>query len=408
MHHDSKEASGLSRPLPLTGVTVIDLGQIYLGPYASLLMAKAGAAVIKVEPLTGEPARGRARVSRGASVPFCMLNANKRCVSINLKTGRGAELLKELVKKADVLLENFTPGVMDRLGLGWSVLKSINPRLIYASGTGFGLSGPDKDQLAMDLTIQAVSGAMSVTGTPDSGPLKSGVAFADFISGVHLYAAVATALYERERCGTGRLVEVAMQEAVVPTLASCLGLLYSTGKSAPRIGNRHGGVAVAPYNVYRCSDGHVALICQLESHWAGLAAAMDRQHLLEDARFADNASRVANIDDTDALIAEWTATKTRKELGGLAAKHKFICSPVRELNEVMYDKHMLERGMLEWIDHPEIGKVVLPGSPLRFHGSDRIESTPSELIGASNEEIFGGLLGLGEDEMRRLSEDGVI
>ena len=167
-------------------------------------------------------------------------------------------------------------------------------------------------------------------------------------------------------------------------------------------------MAVAPYNVYACSDGHVALICQLESHWLGLAAAMERPDLTTDERFADNASRVAHIDETDAVIAAWASTRTRKQLSELAAKHKFICSPVRELDEVMADRHMFERGMLEWIDHPEIGKVVLPGSPLRFHGSRRIESTPSELIGASNEEIFAGMLGLGKDELRRLSEDGVI
>lgn len=397
------------RPPPLQGIVVVDLGQIYLGPYASLLMAKAGATVVKVEPVTGEPARRRSDVSRGASLPFCMLNANKRSVTLNLKAARGRELFIDLVRKADVLVENFAPGVMERLGVGWRELQDANPRLVHASGTGYGLSGPCRDQLAMDLTIQAASGAMSVTGFPDGGPLKAGVAFADFISGVHLFGAIMTALFERERSGRGQLVEVAMLEAVVPTLASNLGMLYSSnGLHAPRTGNRHGGLSVAPYNVYRCADGHVALICQLESHWRGLTLAMNRPELAADPRFADNAKRVANMDATDAVVDAWTATRTRGELSRLAAEHKFICSPVRDVREVMSDPHMHERGMLACVDHPEIGAVVLPGSPLRFHGSRQPPSVPSERLGASNREIYVEWLGLTEGEVQRLAEQGVI
>ncbi len=161
------------RNLPLDGVTVIDLGQIYQGPYATFLMAKAGADVIKIEPLSGEPVRLRGAASRGAAVPFAMLNANKRGVSLNLKSERGRTILKQLAEKADVLLENYAPGVMDKLGVGWSKLSAINPRLIYASGSGYGLSGPDRDNLAMDITVQAASGMMSVTGFPD-GPPRQG------------------------------------------------------------------------------------------------------------------------------------------------------------------------------------------------------------------------------------------
>jgi len=180
---------------------VLDLSQVYLGPYATFLMAKAGADVIKVEPLQGEPARRRADVGKSATFPFCMLNANKQSVTLNLKDEDGRALLIEMVKRADILVENFAPGVMDRLGVGWEVLHATNPRLIYASGTGYGLSGPDRDTLAMDLTVQAMSGVMSVTGEPDGPPLKAGPAFVDFISGVHLYGAVMTALYEREKIG---------------------------------------------------------------------------------------------------------------------------------------------------------------------------------------------------------------
>ena len=191
----------IRRNLPLDGVKVIDVGQVYQGPYAAWLMAKAGADVIKIEPLTGEPVRQRNDVSRGAGAPFAMLNGHKRCITLDLKSPKGVAVLKRLARGADVLLENFAPGVMDRFGAGWSELSALNPRLIYASGTGYGLSGPDRDNLAMDITVQAVSGVMSVTGFPDGPPVKAGPALADFLSGTHLYAGIVTALYERQFTG---------------------------------------------------------------------------------------------------------------------------------------------------------------------------------------------------------------
>src|SRR5258705_1752623 len=206
--------------LPLDGLIVIDFGQIFQGPYATFLLAKCGVDGIKIEPLQGEPLRRRALLGKSATLPFAMLNQNKRAVTLNLKHPRGRELLFEMVRRADVLLENFSPGTMDDLGVGWSVLREINPRLVYATGSGFGISGPDRDNLAMDLTIQAASGIMSVTGAPDGPPMKAGPTLVDFMGGIHLYAGILTALYERDRSGGGepggRLVEVAMPGTVYP------------------------------------------------------------------------------------------------------------------------------------------------------------------------------------------------
>src|SRR5437764_15428605 len=228
---------------PLSDVTVIDFGQIFQGPYASLLLAKAGAFVIKIEPLHGEPGRRRAEPGKSATLPFAMLNQNKHAVTLNLKHERGRALLFRMVERADVLLENFAPGIMDRLGVGWEVLHRVNPRLVYASGSGYGLTGPDRDNLAMDLTIQAVSGLIAATGFPEGPPVKAGPAVVDFIPGIHLYAATLTALFERERTGRGRLVEVAMQEAAYATLTSQLHAYFESGKAPPRTGNAsHGRV----------------------------------------------------------------------------------------------------------------------------------------------------------------------
>ncbi|MGE0665159.1 MAG: CaiB/BaiF CoA transferase family protein [Sphingomonadales bacterium] len=398
-----------SKNMPLAGITVLDLGQVYQGPYATMLMARAGADVIKIEPVDGEPVRRRSAVSKGAMLPLAMLNSNKRGITLNLKSEEGRSLLLRLVERADVLLENFAPGVMDNLGVGWELLHAVNPRLVYASGSGFGLSGPDRDALAMDLTVQAVSGAMSVTGFPGGPPVKSGPAFADFLSGTHLYGAVVTALFERTRTGEGRLVEVAMMETIYPALASNLSLLHGNeGAVTTRTGNRHGGLSIAPYNVYPASDGHVAILCIKEAHWSNLLRAMGREDLADDARFATNALRVANLEDTDALVEAWTSARTRDEIFAAIKRFRIPCAPVRDLEEVMVDPHMHARGMLEWIDHPELGRVVLPGSPLRIHGADRPPTVPSPTLGQHNEEVYGGMLGLSIEDIAGLRSRGAI
>jgi len=396
------------RNLPLDGVTVIDLGQVYQGPYATFLMAKAGANIIKVEPLAGEPIRQRVTVSKGSAIPFAMLNANKRDVSLNLKSPRGREILKGLVAQADVLLENYAPGVMDKLGLGWSVLSEINPRLIYASGSGYGISGPDRDNLAMDVTVQAASGMMSVTGFPDGPPVKCGPAVVDFLSGVHLYGGIMTALYERTFTNKGRLVEVAMQETVYPTLASNLAFVYDKGIAPPRTGNRHGGLAQAPYNVYPTSDGFIAIIGANETHWSNLLKAMGRDDLADDPRFTSKAQRVRHMEETDRLISDWTSKHTKADAGKIFAKHKVPAAPVRDLIEVTNDKHMHERGMLQWIDHPQFGRIVVPNSPLRFHGIDPLPSTPSPRLGQHNREILAEMLNLSAEDIASLEEEGTI
>ncbi len=398
-----------SRPPPLTGVTVIDLGQIYQGPYAGLLLAKAGARVIKVEPRHGEPLRVREAVGGGASLPLAMLNSNKQAITLNLKTPRGVELMKALARRADVLLENFAPGVMDKLGVGAAVLMAENPRLIYASATGYGLSGPERDNLAMDITIQAASGAISVTGFADGPPVKAGPAIADFLSGTHLYGAIVTALYERERTGRGRLVEVAMIETMFPTLASNLGMIHNRpGNPIGRTGNRHGGLSVSPYNVYACKDGWFAIICTNDGHWRSLARAMGRPELADDPRFASNAARVEHMAETDAAVEAWAANLTRAEIFAATGAHRVPSAPVRDLQEVLESEHMKGRGMLELIDHPSLGRITVPGSPLRYHGTPQMPATPSPAIGADNNAVYGELLGLSAREVAALTQDDVI
>ncbi len=394
--------------LPLEGVTVLDLSQIYNGPYATFLLATAGAEVIKVEPPGGESLRRRGVVG-GAALPFAMLNACKRSLVLNLKTEAGKAILRNLARTADVLVENFAPGVMERLGLGCAALQAANPRLIYAQSSGFGSSGPYRDYPAMDLTVQAMAGVMSITGFPDRPPVKAGPALCDFFAGVHLYGAITTALYEREKTGIGRQVEVAMMDAVYPSLSSSLGLHFGTGGDVPpRTGNRHGGLAEAPYNVYPATDGYIAITCVGDVHWRSLLMAMGRQDLADDPRFASLGDRVAHMDEVDAAVSAWTAGQSKEALFALLLAHRVPCAPVRSLDEVVNDPHMHERGSLQWQDHPELGRIVVQHSPLRFAGDPLRELEPSRKLGADTDALLQERLGLSPEAVAALRDGKVV
>jgi CoA:oxalate CoA-transferase len=394
---------------PLAGITVLDFGQIFQGPYAGFLLAKGGADVIKIEPPGGEPLRRRVIATGGeTTLPMAMLNANKRAITLNLKSPRGHELLHRMVARADVLLENFSPGTMEDLGVGYEELRKINARLIYATGTGFGISGPDRDNLAMDFTIQAASGIMSITGAPDGPPMKAGPTLVDFMGGIHLYAAIVTALFQRDRTGEGQLVEVAMQEAVYPSLASSYDYYHRTGKQPPRAGNRQAGLSSAPYNAFPTNDGWVAIHVVTEGHWQNLLKAMGREDLLNDPRFRTNTDRATNMAATEAVVTEWTTSLGKMEVAAAAKRYKVPCAPVRNAVDVMNDPHMHQRGMLQRIQHPSLGEIVVPNSPLRLHGADRVPPVPSPKLGEHNVEVYCGWLGIAETDMTALLADGVI
>lgn len=388
--------------MPLGGIRVLDLSQAYLGPYATWLMAKAGADVIKIESRAGDLARLRSSVNMGAMLPFSMLNTNKRSMMLNLKIPSAKTVLLELAKHCDVLVENFAPGVLDRLGVGWNVLRELNPKLIYASGSGFGLSGPDRDRLAMDICVQAGSGAMSITGSPDGPPMKCGPAIADFLAGVHLYGGIVTALLQRASTGKGRLVEVAMQEAMYPALASSLAIMQETGEAPRGTGNRHGGLALCPYSVYPTADGWAAIACVLNDHWIRLTEAMGAASLAADERFKTVAQRCLRMQEVDDLVAAWTIHKTKLELVDLLTSFKVPVSAVRDLKEVMHDPHMHARGMLEWIDDPDLGRIVVPSTPLRIHETSLPETVRRPDLGEDTDQILIDILGMSPEAILNL------
>ncbi len=394
--------------LPLSGITVLDLSHIYAGPYATFMMAMAGARVIKIEPLEGENLRSRGDMG-GADLPFAMLNSNKQSVTLNLKTEQGKTLFREMAARADVVVENFAPGVMDRLGLGAAALQKINPRLIYGSSSGYGKTGPYRDYPAMDLVMQAMSGVVDSTGYADLPPVKAGAAVCDFGAGTHLYAAVVTALYERERTGRGRVVEVSMQDAIYASLASNYGMLHARGDSAPaRTGNKHAGLGIAPYNAYATKDGYVVLNAPHDHHFRAVLDVIGQPELKTDPRFISRATRVANMAAVDELLEIWSKTQMKHDVAKRMAAAGVPCAAVRTVKEVMHDENMHARGSLQWIDHPVMGRVVLPNSPLIFEGTPRREIEPNVTLGASNEAVLGEWLGHSAKEVAGYKAGGVI
>lgn len=394
------------RPLPLDGVVVLDLGQIYQGPYAGFLLAMAGARVIKIEPPTGEPMR-----VRGASMPGAMLNSAKQAVTIDLKQPAGLELLGRLVEVADVVLMNFAPGVPERMGIGYEPLRERNPRIVYAQASGFGVRDLDGSLLqdampAMDITVQASSGAMTITGHEGTPPLKSGPAFIDFLGGTHLYGAITTALFERERTGLGRSLEVSMEDAAHFTLSTALTAWQRTGE-APRPGNRAAN-RMAPYNVYRCADGWVAIIVVAPRHWPSLLAAMGRPELGEDDRFATGRARSHNVDALDAEVEAWTSSLPREAVIAALQREHVPAAPVRTVDEAVRDERRHARRSLQWVEDAELGRVPLAYSPIRWHGSPIFELDGMPPLGRDNDTVFADLLGLDADALTELRSAGVI
>jgi crotonobetainyl-CoA:carnitine CoA-transferase CaiB-like acyl-CoA transferase len=250
---------------------------------------------------------------------------------------------------------------------------------------------------------------MGITGFSDREPVKAGPALCDFFAGVHLYGGIVTALLDRERTGRGRTVEVAMLDAVYASLSSTLGMCFGLGwQEAERTGNRHGGLAESPYNVYPTSDGYLAIICVGEQHWKDLLAAMDRKDLLTDPRFQNLKTRVAHMDVVDDLVSSFTKKFNKQDLFALLMKHRVPCAPVRTLMEVVNDPHLHQRGMLQWIDHPELGRIVVQSSPMRYDNTPQLPHQPSRRLGEDNESVLTGWLGLSRDDVARLTKEGVV
>lgn len=393
-----------------------------MGPFASLLLAGLGAEVIKVErPKVGDPCRwnppfsniGQISFERQAEGDFSLLflkrNRGKKSITLNLQSEKGKEIFKELAQKVDVVLENFTPGVMDRLGLGYEVLREKNPQLIYCSISGFGQTGPYTDYQAYDLVIQAMSGVLAITGEEDGPPLRCGFLIGDQGSALFAIIAILSAYIERQRTGQGRAIDISMQEGLFSMimddtweLVLSQGLPVRTGNRLPRL---------VPFSVYSSQDGYVVICTASDDQWQNLLKALGRGDLKDDSRYRLSASRVKNVKDVEDLIKNWIKERTTKEAIEILRRNRVPCSPVLGIQDVLNDPQLKHRNMIVDLFHPAYGKVSGAsgaGVPFKFSGIDLEYDKPAPLLGEYNEEIYSQLLGYDGEKLSQLKKEGVI
>lgn len=385
-------ANPLASLLPgvLDGVRVLDLTQMVAGPLCTLLLGDMGADVIKVEPPGGESARhiGRNRPC-GESDYFLSMNRNKRSIVLDLKLAKDIEVLRALAARSDVLVENFRPGTMEKLGIGYDVLKADNPRLICCSLSGFGSEGPYRERPALDPVIQAMSGLMQLTGTPESGPLKLGVLLSDFVPPLFGTIAVLGALRARDASGVGQRIEISMLDATVFSMVPREQYFFSTGKTPERSGNAH--YQMAPWNTYATSDGkHVIVVAHTEKYWRNLAQAIGRPELPGDARFIDNASRMAHRAALDSLLAEAFATDTLANWTQRLTDADALFSQVRDFEAVFSDPAVREH-MVQTVAHPTVGELPLLRAPMRMEATPTTIRSAPPLLGQHTQEILAEL-----------------
>jgi CoA:oxalate CoA-transferase len=393
--------------LPLEGIRVIDLGQIFAAPYCTLQLGYMGAEIIKIEPpRSGEMLRRPALSPGGVNYAFLMLNANKKSVTLNLKHARGREILMLLLEDADVLVENYSSGVMERLGLGYQQLSERFPRLVYASAKGYGSDGPLAKLGAMDSTIQAASGFISVTGFADGPGTRTPTTFIDMGTGSHLASGILAALIQRGRTGQGQKVEVAMLDMSLPSMS---GLIANEleGKPYTRMGNRHR--AACPSNVYETADGEILIFCVSESHWQTVARLMHREELLVSDRYKDHLARFAIADEVDGIVSEWTRVHRRDELVQILLEHHVPCAPVRTVAEVVTDPETKRRSMLLDSEFPTRGSIAVMGSPIKLSHGDysRAPLNPPPALGQHTVEVLA-TVGIEAQELEELRADGVV
>jgi CoA:oxalate CoA-transferase len=391
--------------LPLEGVRVIELAQIYAGPYCGLQLAHFGAEVIKIEPPgQGEFLRMRPPMTRGANNNFLMLNPGKKSVALNLKDRRGRDLLLRLLETADVLIENYAPGALERLGLGYDDLAVRFPRLIYASCKGYGSDSRWAQLGAMDFTVQAAAGIIDMTGYPDRPGVRATAALIDTSTGMHLVAGILAKLIERGRTGSGGRIAVAMLDVCIPAVNGMI-LAAMEGRTLPRLGNRH--PAACPSNTYQAADGQILIYCLTEDHWRRLAVLMERAELLDDTRYRDHLSRYAIIDEVDGIVGQWAAERKREELVEVLIANGIPCAPVRTIAEVAADPELSRRGLVRDGEFDGQSIKVL-GSAIKLTGLDADEgSTRVSQLGQQTDEVLGAL-GIIETELEALRRDGVI
>ena len=398
--------SKTARP-PLAGVRVIDFTRILAGPFGSMFLGDMGAEVIKIEePGKGDDTRGWPPFVGGEATYFLSVNRSKKSLTLNMKAPEGQAILRKLLAKADVVLENFRPGTMDRLGFGYAALSAVNPRLVYCSVSGFGESGPEASRPGYDLIVQGESGVMDLTGFPDGPPVKVGNSIADLVAGMSAAQGILLALLARERTGRGQKVEIGMLDVMASLLTYQAGLYWNAGGQPKRRGNQH--PSIVPYEVFKAKDAYLTLGVANNSLWEKACRALERPDLTRDPRFDTDANRVANRDALIPLLNEIFGARsvddwlTRLEAAGVPA------GKIKTVAEVCESPHLKARGMAVKLDHPKAGSVTVMGLPVRLGETPGAAVVPPPLLGQHTDEILTRLLRIPRAKVEKLRAAGVV
>jgi CoA:oxalate CoA-transferase len=392
----------------LSGVRILDLTRVVAGPFATAVLADLGAEVIKVErPGTGDDYRYGPSQKGQTSLSFQNTNRGKRSITLDVGKPEGRELLLRLCENADALVENFRAGWLAAQGLGVDVLQARNPRLVVASLSGFGATGPLQGLASYDIVAQAAGGLMAMTGAADGPPLRSGGALADFTGGLYLAVGVLAALYERDRTGRARSIDLSNQDAIFAITDSAATIFAGTGQRFARVGNQH--PFTAPYDAYAAKDGFVAVGTASNKLFRRLCDAIGRAELVSDERFRNHRVRAQHREEINAVVASWVRERSCVEvLRALGPDGADVpCARVASPEELMEDPQLLARGMIEQHPHPVLGEVVFHGNPLKLSGAEPRERALAPDLGADNAAVYGSL-GLGAEDLSRLRKDGVI
>jgi CoA:oxalate CoA-transferase len=393
---------------PLEGIRVLDLTRVVAGPFATAVLADLGATVIKVErPGTGDDYRYGPSPKGQTSLSFENTNRGKHSITLDVRKPEGRELLLRLAEGGDALVENFRSGFLARQGLGPDVLQARNPRLVVASLSGFGATGPRAGEPSYDIVAQATGGLLAMTGFADGPPVRGGGALGDFVGGLYLALGIAAALLERERGGPARVLDLSNQDAIFAVTDSAATLFAGIGARSPRVGNQH--PFTAPYDAFAAQDGWVVIATASNKLFRALCAAIGRKELPDDERFRSHRGRAAYRTEINAIVAEWVAGRTAAAvLAALGPSGARVpCARVASPEELLSDPQLAARGMIERHPHAGLGEIVLHGNPLKLSGAAPRERALAPTLGADNAAVYGAL-GLGPADLERLARDGVI
>ncbi|MEM2869955.1 MAG: CoA transferase [Thermoplasmata archaeon] len=391
----------------LEGLRVLDFTRVIAGAWCTMYLADMGAEVLKVEaPGTGDVMRLQTPVKNGECGFFIIYNRGKKSITLDLKKEEAKEIVRELVGKCDVLVENFSPGTMKELGLGYEELRPLNPGLVYASISGYGQYGPKADLPSYDVCIQAMCGLMSMNGYRGMDPLRIGMSATDFMAGTVAALAIMGALWRRRDTGRGQYIDVSLYDCGLTMLENAVPKYSWTGEVATALGSRH--PSAAPHNVYKTADGYIVIITIEDRAFARLCKAMGMPELAEDPRFREVSGRLRNVDELDAIVSSWTGKLRTEDVVRALKAANLAYGVVRNVKEVVEDEHSRARKMIVELRQPRAGPVLVPGCPIHYSESEAGPRGPAPLLGEHTEEILTGLLGYSRERYLELRERGVF